>query len=144
MKKLVIFGITLLLAACSHFPASAPKAEKSEYFDVMGGGFSVVRQEQKYFYGINVLRNKAIPDDAYIVVTFENPGDATRPFVQEGLFSALPAYKGSNAYALKSPEVTGIRPHRNYMVGIKLYADSGKSQLLGELNQGVNSDLLRN
>lgn len=146
MNKVAMFFIVLFLSACSHFPASAPKAEQGNYFDVLGGGFSVVMKNQKYFYGINLLRKKTIPDGAYIVATFENPADNARPLVQEGLLSALTTYtyNGAAAYAIRSSYVTGIIPHRNYIVRIKIYVDAGKSQLLEELNQGINSNLFRN
>lgn len=147
MKKLLIIFVALLLAACAS-PSGSPKPAETEYFRTLGGGFlSNINQSVTHMYGVNLLLTKPLPEDVHLVVEFENPANKNQPVTVEGTYEEIKHLVNSThdkILVLKSPEVTGIVPHTNYTITLKVYSDASKQLLITQHQQAVNSNHIRN
>jgi hypothetical protein len=122
----------MLLAGCG---LVAPRPQKSEYLQSVGGGFLFDREKQQVQYTMVVAPRRPLPAGSIIEATFEDPV-GERPYVVSVVVKS-----DERDFTLTSPPVHGTRAGKTYQVQVKLYADAGRSQILDSYAQGVRAVL---
>jgi hypothetical protein len=139
MKILAIISFSLLvltLAGCStnsRFAASlgaTPSPAKSEYFKSELGDFVFQRgpnggfESCRYMVGLRLLK---FPEGAlYLRTQFENPADASDPFVVDTVMS-----HGDQTCEIESPTFRGLRSQHVYKVEVLIFDSPERKQPIG-------------
>ena len=120
MNRNIILSLIacLVLASCSTMPDPA----KSKYVTTEGAGFGMNSGE--IFYGITYTLNQTFTDKVYVTIEFENPSNPSQPY---SIKKYIPV--GVLSFPNESPKFNAIRNNTNYKVVLKLYSDSGHTQL---------------
>lgn len=148
MKNLLpIAFVALLLQSCAGILSQEPEPVSSEYFRTLGGGFYVkINQVQEMFYGVNLMAEKPLEPSNYLVVEYQNPTGG-KPYTKSSLLSDIQTsdvVQNRTTYILRSPPVTGVKPHTNYLITVKLYKHRLADEPIGLHKQLVNSGYMRN
>lgn len=151
MKTILRFFTSLVfvsLVGCSAL--LMPRAADTEYFATTAGGFEVELQKgaaAQLSYGGMFLVKQELPDDAYMVVSFENPANRQQPFVEAASVQEMRAkyaQRNKNMFVLISPPVTGVRRHTQYEIAINVFEGADMQVLLARHQQKVSSSVWGN
>jgi hypothetical protein len=131
MKQLYIFLAAIFLESTF----AAPEATKSEFFETTNAGISVDTTFFYFHYYIELKIVKALPPNAHLVASFENPTDQSS-FLKSALLINPDQYKLS----LYSDPVSGVAK-REYQIKIEVYSDEFETSLISKHYQTVESNL---
>ncbi|MBI1795321.1 MAG: hypothetical protein HYR70_14185 [Chloroflexi bacterium] len=117
-------------------PTGMQGAAKSKLLATTGGGFiqkaPSTGSPWQEAYSLDIQATGALPPNAVLETTFENPLDATSPIVVR--LYRIP----SGSIHLESPYLSGFKC-QNYWVTVKVYSDAGQTQELDSYVQWINS-----
>lgn len=141
--KLLVILYAVSLSACTSW--LIPKPVETEYFSTSGGGFQATLENgvlTPMSYGAVFLVKKELPEDGYMVVSFENPANRQDPFIEEGSVQEMReqyAQRFKNVFVLNSPPITGVRKHTQYEIVISVFTGPDRQTLLTRHQQKVGS-----
>ena len=130
VRLLALLGV-LALAACSG---------KGPYLDISGGGFIFNYRLSEAYAGFIAAPLRALPDNARIEATFENPAGGA-PIVL-----AKDVTPDRREYSFTTDALHGIKANTDYDVTVRLIGADGKTietidkKLHSDLDQSVLAD----
>ena len=127
---LFILWVALCASSVGH-AASQPKPAKSAYLITTGAGFAM-SPEEGVRYGMNYKLRKVLNSPLYVVASFENPEDPSKP-----LETRITVEAGVMEFMIQSPRLSVISHDTRYSVELLLFKDPDHTQLLGTHRQEV-------
>jgi hypothetical protein len=127
LRKIILLTFALLLAACG-------EDENAPYLSFAGGGFVFNYRNAEAFYGFVAKPLRTLPEGGVIEAQFEVPGTLEPAIARE---KVVP---GQVQYSFKSPNLTGIKPKRDYKAVMRLIDAQGKEVARYERNFHTDVD----
>jgi hypothetical protein len=126
LRKIILLTFALLLAACG-------EDQNAPYLSFAGGGFIFNYRTAEAFYGFVAKPQRALPEGGVIEAQFEVP-DSPEPAV-----SREKVVQGQVQYSFQSPNLTGIKPKRDYKAVMRLIDAQGKE--IARYEQNFHTDV---
>jgi hypothetical protein len=126
LRRISALMVALFLLGCGEDP-------NSPYLAFAGGGFVFNYRNAEAFYGFVARPLRTLPEGGVIEGQFEVPGSPDPAIVQEKVV------QGQMQYSFKSPNLTGIKPKKDYKAVMRLVDAGGKE--IARYEQNFHTDV---